>query len=77
MVRLSAIRVMKPCFEDYMILGDDIVIFNEQVALEYMNLMESIGVSVKRQDSIMPKPAHSLEIAKRLFRRGKEISPVP
>jgi len=68
---------MKPNFQDYVVLGDDIVIFNEQVANEYMDIMESIGVSVKRPDSIMPKPSHSLEIAKRLFRRGKEISPVP
>jgi hypothetical protein len=39
--------------------------------------MKSIGVSTKPQDSIKPKTNHSLEIAKRLFRGGVEISPIP
>jgi hypothetical protein len=39
--------------------------------------MKSIGVSTKPEDSINPKTNHSLEMAKRLFRRGVEISPIP
>lgn len=76
-VRLAASRVNLSKFEDYMILGDDVVIFNEKVAQEYTCIMKLLGVSTKPQDSISPKNNHSLEIAKRLFRGGKEISPVP
>lgn len=39
--------------------------------------MTSLGVSTKPEDSIKPKTNHSLEMAKRLFRGGVEISPIP
>jgi len=76
-VRLAAVRNNLNKFEDYLILGDDIVIFNDKVAQEYTSIMKYLGVSTKPQDSIMPKSSQSLEIAKRLFRGGKEISPIP
>lgn len=77
LVRLSARRLGINKFTDYMVLGDDIVIFNPPIAREYIRLMESIGVGTKPIDSITPKDNHTLEIAKRLFRRGVEISPLP
>lgn len=64
-------------FSDYFVLGDDLVIFNEEVSLKYIELSGSIGIDSKADDSIVPKPDHTLEIAKRLFRNGVEISPVP
>jgi hypothetical protein len=77
LVRLSGARRGFNEFEDYLVLGDDIVIFQEQVADEYIKLMESLGVETKPSDSIKPKVNHTFEIAKRLFRCGVEISPVP
>lgn len=62
---------------NYLILGDDIVIFNKRVAYEYIRLMELLGVSTKPQDSIYPRLTHPCEIAKRLFRNGVEIGPLP
>lgn len=77
LVRLAAVRIGKNMFTDYLILGDDIVIFNEKVALEYISIMDRIGVSTNPDDSIRPERNKSLEISKRLFRNGQEISPLP
>jgi predicted NAD/FAD-binding protein len=77
LVRLAGKRNGIDDFSDYMILGDDIVIFNDQVARDYVSIMESIGVETKPEDSMMPVQSHPVEIAKRLFRNGKEVSPLP
>jgi hypothetical protein len=60
-----------------MVLGDDVVIFNRSVALEYQKVLESIGVETDPIDSFYCHRTHSLEIAKRLFKRGLEVSPIP
>lgn len=77
MVRLAAARIGKMKFSNYMVLGDDLVIFSPVVAKSYLKLCDQLGVDVKLEDSIKPKESHSLEIAKRLFRRGVEVSPLP
>lgn len=64
-------------FEHYFILGDDISIFHPKVGERYVSLMSDLGVSTKPIDSIKPNDDHNLEIAKRLFRRGQEISALP
>ena len=74
--RLAFVRVKASTF-DYIILGDDIVIFNDAAAKEYVGIMEGLGVSVKLEDSILPRKSHPCEIAKRLFRNGKEVGPLP
>jgi hypothetical protein len=77
LVRLAAVRIGVNKFSDYFVLGDDLVIFNKEVANSYLLLCEEIGVETKPSDSIHPKDSHSLEIAKRLFRNGVEVSPLP
>lgn len=77
LTRLAAARVGIEKFTDYFVLGDDLVIFNNKVAEEYISLCTSLGISTKDQDSIHPKRTHTLEVAKRLFRRGVEVSPLP
>jgi hypothetical protein len=42
-------------FMDYCILGDDIVICNDDVALHYLKLMETLGVSINLSKSIISK----------------------
>jgi len=76
-VRLSAQMCGKINFSDYFVLGDDVVIFEENVAKVYIAIMNSFGVDCKPADSIKPHKSNSLEIAKRLFRDGFEISPPP
>lgn len=74
-VRISALRVGKPNFTHYALLGDDIVIADEQVALIYHEIMTSIlGVDINLSKSL--KSRNSFEFAKRLIRLDGELSPV-
>lgn len=77
LVRLSGVRVGVNKFCNYFVLGDDLVIFNPKVAAEYISICRFLGINTKDSDSIHPKQTHSLEIAKRLFRKGVEVSPLP
>lgn len=77
LIRMAALNKGYRNFSDYLVLGDDVVIFNTKVSDEYVNILETLGVDTKPEDSIMPGELHSIEIAKRLFRLGREISPLP
>jgi len=77
LVRLAAYRKGFEKFSHYMIIGDDVVIFNEQVAEEYLKILDHIGVQTDPIDSILPNDSHPFEIGKRLFRNGLEVSPIP
>jgi hypothetical protein len=59
-------------FKEYILLGDDIVIYNDAVALSYKNLMQRLGVDTS------PHKTHTslttYEFAKRWFHEGKEIT---
>jgi hypothetical protein len=63
-VKSAAILIGKESFSDYCILGDDIVIFNDDVAQKYLELMTSLGLSVNRQKSVESK--YFTEFAKKL-----------
>jgi hypothetical protein len=58
-------------------IGDDLVIHNCEVASEYMSILSETGIEINTDDTIFPTPEKSYEIAKRLFRNNKEISPIP
>lgn len=75
-VRVCAYRVTgTPVFTKYLILGDDIVIMDPKVAREYRRLMTSIlGVEISESKSL--ESLHTFEFAKRIFKNGKEISPL-
>lgn len=77
MVRLAGLRCGFIKFDNYIILGDDIVIYDDDVSKEYIKLMNSVGVEITLADSIFSKQTHPCEIAKRLFRNGIEVSPIP
>jgi len=49
-VKASARLVGIDNFIDYCILGDDVVIANDEVALKYLELMTSLGLSINRQN---------------------------
>jgi hypothetical protein len=63
-------------FTLYAILGDDIVIGDRSVALEYTRIMSDIGVKIGFNKSIVSKNL-SLEFAKRFFYKGSEVTPLP
>jgi hypothetical protein len=65
-------------FRDYRLLGDDVVIFNAEVAGEYQILISDIcGISINYQKSIVGDSKNSqIEFTKRLALRGKEMSSI-
>lgn len=63
-------------FTDYVVLGDDIVIFNAKVAKLYHHLMSNLGVECNLAKSIMSPKGLGLEFAKRTFFKGIDVSPV-
>jgi hypothetical protein len=52
LVRLAASRVGFHKFKDYMIIGDDLVIFDINVSMSYIGIIESLDMNVKIEDSI-------------------------
>jgi len=75
-VQMAAHRVgLEGLFKDYCILGDDIVIAQEDVALEYLDLMAWFGVEINQSKSVVG--AGIAEFAKRHFYHGHEISGIP
>lgn len=63
-------------FQLYAILGDDVVIGDRNVAMEYVRIMQEIGVKIGFNKSIVSGNL-SLEFAKRFFYRGEEVTPLP
>jgi hypothetical protein len=65
-------------FRDYIVIGDDVAIFQERVALKYKEIIEMLGVEINPNKSIISKgKTLSAEITKRIFIDGEEISPIP
>lgn len=65
-------------FQEYKILGDDIVIFNKEVAVEYhRTITEIIGIDINSSKSVFGDESHSqIEFAKRLALEGVEMSSI-
>jgi len=62
-------------FKEYILLGDDIVIYNDIVAKEYIKVINALGVDCSPAKS--HTSLNTYEFAKRWFRNGIEVSPVP
>lgn len=65
-------------FNQYIILGDDIVIKNDDVAARYREIMEALGVEISVQKTHVSK--HTYEFAKRWIRpfgTVKELTGIP
>jgi hypothetical protein len=60
-------------FEDYCILGDDIVIANDKVAESYLEVMSTLGLEINRQKSV--ESERFSEFAKNLL--GYEVDYTP
>lgn len=56
----------KQWFTEYMVLGDDIVIYNKKVAMTYANVMATLGVGISPTKSLTSKFG-VFEFAKRLI----------
>lgn len=62
-------------FNQYIILGDDIVIKDDNVAQEYIRIITKLGVELSLQKTHVSKDTY--EFAKRWFHRGQEITHFP
>lgn len=56
-----------------MLLGDDIIIYDDELAIEYKKLIEYLGVEISEAKT--HKSKSFFEFAKRYFYQGVEISP--
>jgi len=64
-------------FKQYRLLGDDVVIYDKEVAQRYQNLMSMIGVKINLTKSVLgDKDNNQIEFAKRLALRGQEMSSI-
>lgn len=61
-------------YSDYVVLGDDIVIFNKDVASEYLNLCKILGVEINLKKSIIAPNRKVVEFAKRTSVNGVDCS---
>jgi len=75
LVRYSAALVEIRDFRDYRILGDDVVIRNDQVAASYLSVMTSLGIGISKEKTLVSKD--SFEFAKRFFYKGEEVTGYP
>jgi len=74
-VQIAAIRVGKPRFSNYALLGDDIVIADTAVATSYHMIMtQALGVDINLSKSLISND--SFEFAKRLVTMDGEVSAV-
>jgi len=62
-VRAAALSCGKSNFSDYALLGDDIVIRNDEVAIAYRQLMQDLGLEINMSKSVVS--SHFAEFAKR------------
>lgn len=63
-------------FENYELLGDDIVIFDKLVADQYLFLMEYLGVGINLAKSVVSN-RECFEFAKNTGLNGKNVSALP
>jgi len=79
-VRLAAYKSLGlTSFTDYIILGDDVVIFNSAVAREYKSIVLSLGVGISIPKTISPQRRgySGVEFASKLILNGIDLSPLP
>jgi hypothetical protein len=73
-VHMAAYRCRITNFSEYILLGDDIVIYNDRVKEEYVNIMTALGVEVSEMKTHTSRNYY--EFAKRWFNNGIEVSPI-
>jgi hypothetical protein len=74
-VQYAAGIVGKTKYSNYMLLGDDIVIGDDDVAKSYLDVLTKLGVETSPSKTHIS--LHSYEFAKRWFHHGVEITGLP
>jgi hypothetical protein len=74
-VQVAAQRSGFRRFEEYRILGDDIVIRHSEVAIQYQQILSQLGVGISKTKTLISN--ETFEFAKRLFHKGVEVTAFP
>jgi len=61
-------------YDQYIILGDDLVLFDKDIASRYQSFCEQIGVGINLSKSIISETKPVLEFAKRTSLYGEDVS---
>nr|DAD49837.1 TPA_exp: RNA-dependent RNA polymerase [Lutzomyia longipalpis mitovirus 1] len=82
LVKLRAFKIGQPDFTDYLILGDDIVIFREEVAFSYIQVITDLGVDISIHKTVKPELGWGSEFASKLVYENNQglvtnIRPLP
>lgn len=64
-------------YKDYIVLGDDLALFDKEVADRYLSLCKQLGVSINLSKSIIAENKPVLEFAKRTSINGVDVSALP
>jgi hypothetical protein len=62
---------------DYIVLGDDLALFDKEVADRYLSLCKQLGVGINLSKSIVAERRPVLEFAKRTSINGVDVSALP
>lgn len=78
LVRFAAHKVGINKFQDYLVLGDDVVIASKEVAERYISIMKDIGVDISLSKRVVPTKDHSgVEFASQYICNDINFSPLP
>jgi len=81
MIQYSALMVGKTrygvWYKDYIVLGDDLALFDKDVAGFYVKLCKGLGVGINLSKSIIALDRPVLEFAKRTSINGVDVSALP
>lgn len=78
LVRLAShMRGVSPRKTHYLVLGDDVVIYGKRTALKYLEILDSLGVSVSIQKSVLPSERNGLEFASKYISSEGNLRPLP
>lgn len=64
-------------YQNYALLGDDLVLGDYPVMVQYLHILKELGVECGLHKSVVSHQGTSLEFAKRTYFKGVDVSPVP
>jgi hypothetical protein len=73
-IQLAAKRLGYREFSAYAVLGDDVVIQDDDISVEYLSIMKALGVGINMSKTVVS--TELLEFAKRLRTRTLDVSPI-
>jgi hypothetical protein len=73
----QAYPIREDWFDGYELLGDDIVIFDELVSIQYLSIMKGIGLEINLMKSVVSLNGDTVEFAKKTYYQSDNVSGLP